>query len=171
MNYFQEFFISRKFIKQNPSKMSKKHTRKEILAHLIDLKSKEIQALEESYKIYAESADLDEESSLEYDDFAQQSQSTDSARSLQLRIDQAKNNLEYFKALRPELSDQVVEGNIVFTNKINFVIGLAFKEFEWENKKFIGISSEAPIFKVLQDKKEGDQFHFNEVEYIIEEIL
>lgn len=151
--------------------MSHKHHRKDILAHLIELKSQEIKALEDSHKIYAENADLDEESSLESGDFVQQVLSTESARSLEARINQAKENLNYFQSLQPELSDLVAEGNIVFTNQINFVIGLAFKDFEWENKKFIGISVDAPIFKILEDKKEGDHFEMNGVEYIIEEII
>ncbi len=60
--------------------MNKKHIRKEVIQHLIQLKQNEIDALKESERIYAEGADLDEESSLELDDFAQQSQSTDAAR-------------------------------------------------------------------------------------------
>ena len=151
--------------------MSKKHIRKEIISHLIDLKSKEIEALEESHKIYADGADLDEESSLELDDFAQQTQSTDSARNLEMRINVAKDNLSFFKNLRPELVDEVTEGNIVFTDKINFVIGLAIKDFDLDGEKFIGISTEAPIFSVLEGKYEGDIVEFNDIKYTIKEIL
>ena len=79
--------------------MNKKHIRKDVIQHLIQLKSDEIAALVQSYKIYAEGADLDEESSLELDDFAQQSQSTDAARNIQIRINQATEDLNNFKAL------------------------------------------------------------------------
>lgn len=151
--------------------MSKKFSRIEVKAHLIELKSKEIEALEESHKIYADGADLDEESSLELDDFAQQSQSTDSARNLEMRINQAKENLEAFKNVRPELVNEITEGNVVLTDKINFVIGLAFKDFEWEGRKFIGISTEAPIFEALVGKRQGDKVEFNGIQYTIEEIL
>lgn len=151
--------------------MSKKHIRKEVIDYLIQLKRKEIEALKESYKIYAEGADLDEESTLELDDFSQQNQSTDAARNLLVRINQATNDLNEFVTVRPELVDEITEGNVVFTNKLNFVIGLSFKDFEWENKKFVGISTEAPIFGALVGKREGDKVEFNGIEYIIEEIL
>ena len=151
--------------------MSKKHIRKEVIAHLIELKSQEIKALEDSHQIFADGADLDEESSLELDDFAQQSQSTDSARSLQIRINQAKENLEAFKNVRPELVDEITEGNVVFTDQVNFVIGLAFNDFEWDNKKFVGISTQAPIFEALVGKREGDKVEFNGIKYTIEEII
>ncbi len=151
--------------------MKKKHIRKEIIDHLIELKRNEIKKLEESRKIYAESADLDEESSLELDDFSQQNQSTDAARSLQLRIDQEKYLLNQFINLRPELVPEITEGNVVFTDKVNFVIGLAFKDFEWEGKRFVGISTSAPIFEALVGKREDDTLTFNGIDYTIEEIL
>ncbi|MGV0754148.1 hypothetical protein [Empedobacter brevis] len=151
--------------------MNKKHIRKDVIQHLIQLKQDEINALKESERIYAESADLDEESSLELDDFAQQSQSTDSARNLQIRINQATEDLNNFKVLRPELIDEITEGNVVLTDKVNFVIGLSFKDFEWENKKFVGISTQAPIFEALVGKRAGDKIEFNGIKYTIEEIL
>lgn len=151
--------------------MNKKHVRKEVIDHLIQLKNEEINALQKSYEIYADGADLDEESSLKMDDFAQQSQSTDSARNIQIRIDQAQQNLDDFKNVRPELVDEITAGNVVFTNKVNFVIGLAFKEFEWENQRFVGISTAAPIFEALVGKREGDEVEFNGTTYLIEEII
>ncbi|WP_334126482.1 hypothetical protein [Empedobacter brevis] len=151
--------------------MNKKHIRKDVIQHLIQLKQDEINALKESERIYAESADLDEESSLELDDFAQQSQSTDSARNLQIRINQATEDLNNFRVLRPELIDEITEGNVVLTDKVNFVIGLSFKDFEWENKKFVGISTQAPIFEALVGKRAGDKIEFNGIKYTIEEIL
>ncbi|WP_413533043.1 hypothetical protein [Empedobacter brevis] len=151
--------------------MNKKHIRKEVIEHLIQLKQDEINVLKESKKIYSESADLDEESSLEIDDFSQQDQANDSARNLQIRINQATEDLENFKTLRPELVDEITEGNVVFTDKVNFVIGLSFKDFEWEDKKFVGISTQAPIFEALVGKRVGDKLEFNGIDYSIEEIL
>ncbi len=152
-------------------KMSKKYSRKEVIDHLILLKREEINGLEESKKIYSDSADLDEESTLELDDFAQQNQSTDAARAIQYRIDEERTKLNNFINLRPELVDEITEGNIVFTSKVNFVIGLAFKDFLWEDEKYIGISTQAPIFSALVGKSKGDELEFNGVHYVINEIL
>ena len=151
--------------------MSKRHNRREVIQHLIQLKSEEIEALTASQKIFLEGADLDEESTLELDDFAQQNSSNDSAINLQNRINKAINDLQDFKELHPELVDEITEGNVVLTDKLNFVIGLSFKDFEWENRKFVGISTEAPIFSALVGKREGDKVEFNGISYTIEEIL
>jgi len=151
--------------------MNKKHIRKEVIAHLTTLKQNEIDALKHSHGIYSDGADLDEESSLGYDDFAQQSQSTDSAMNLEFRIKQAEENLEWFKNIQMDDAKGIQEGNVVVTNKVNFVIGLAFKDFQWNQENFVGISTNAPIFEALSGKKEGDHFNFNGIDYTIEEIL
>ena len=41
----------------------------------------------------------------------------------------------------------------------------------WENKKFVGISTQAPIFEALVGKRAGDKIEFNGIKYTIEEIL
>ena len=151
--------------------MRENYTRKEVVDHLIQLKENEIEALEQSREIFSDGADLDEESTLTVDDLAQQSQSSQSALSLQVRIDNAKNNLENFKTIHPEDPKVVGDGSIIFTDKVNFVIGLSFQEFEWGNKKFIGTSTDAPIYGALEGKVVGDEVEFNEMKYTIEEIL
>ena len=151
--------------------MRENYTRKEVVDHLIQLKGNEIEALEQSRTIFSNGADLDEESTLTVDDLAQQSQSSQSALSLQVRIDNAKNNLEHFKTIHSETSKEIGDGSIIFTDKVNFVIGLSFQEFEWGNKKFIGTSIDAPIYSTLEGKVVGDEVEFNDIKYTIEEIL
>jgi hypothetical protein len=151
--------------------MNKVSKRKEIVDHLIELKENEIKALEESYKIFAESADLDEESVLQDDDFSKQDQSNNSAINILHRIELAKENLENFKQAGHLLVDEITNGSVVLTNKINFVIGLAIKDFLYKDEKYVGISMDAPIFTELQFKKEGDTFTFTNTEYTIKEIL
>ncbi len=151
--------------------MKKKHERKEVIQYLIQLKENELSKLEEVKNMYAESADLDEESSLSTDDFAQQSQSTESAMNLEHRLKVEQEKLNRFKALRPEESTDVVEGNVVVTNVFSFVIGLAIKDFEWNGEKYVGISTDAPIYQVMKTKKPGDSFEFNGKLYEIYEII
>ncbi|MBS7332129.1 MAG: hypothetical protein KIG88_00855 [Weeksellaceae bacterium] len=151
--------------------MSKKFTRKDVIDHLIYLREEEIKTLEETHKMQTESLDLDEDSSVEVDDLVQQSRSTDDAFATKIRLDEAKKELESFIILKPELVPGITEGNVVFTNKVNMVIGLAFQQFELDGVKFVGISTNAPIYKSLEGKIKGDTLEFNGVEYTIEEIL
>lgn len=151
--------------------MKKKHTRSEIKAHLIQLKENEIKRMEEVAKTYSKDADLDEESVIDADDLSHQSQSTDAARNIYLQIEEANNQIADFKKMHPENTNEISEGSIVITNKINMVIGLSFKDFEWNGERFVGISTQAPIYQALMGKKEKDIFDFNGVDYVIEQIL
>lgn len=151
--------------------MKKKHTRNEIKSYLIELKENEIQRMEEVAKTYSKDADLDEESVIDVDDLSHQSQSTDAARNIYVQIDEAAKQIDAFKQMHPENSTEISEGNIVITNQVNLVVGLSFKDFEWNGERFVGISTQAPIYQVLMGKNEGDAFNFNGVDYVIEQIL
>lgn len=136
-------------------------TRKEIIAHITFLKEQEINRLKEARDIYASSADLDEESTLTVDDFSQQAQSTDSVLNLDYRIEDEQNKLNAFIRLQPLATVGITEGNVVFTDKINMVIGLTIKNFSYQDKPFIGISIDAPVYKNLIGKEEEDEILFN----------
>ena len=151
--------------------MSKKHVRKDIIDHLIQLRKEEIQTLESTHQMYTDSLDLDEDSSVEVDDLVQQSRSTEDAMAIELRIQEAQQELEVFINLEPELVPGITEGNVVITDKLNMVIGLAFQQFEIDGEKFVGMSTKAPLYQSLEGKLEGDKVEFNGTEYIIEEIL
>ena len=151
--------------------MGKTHRRKDVVNYLIQLREEEIENLEETHRMFQDSLNLDEDSSIEVDDLAQQSRSTDSAISTQLRITKAKAELEHFVELKPELVEGITEGNVVYTDKINLVIGMAFQQFDFNDEKYVGMSVDAPLYKVLEGKKTGDQVVFNNVEYLIEEII
>lgn len=151
--------------------MSKKYKRIDVVNYLIQLRKEEIETLEATHKMYTESLDLDEDSSVEVDDLVQQSRSTDDAMTTKIRLDDAKKELDQFMKLTPELVEGITEGNVVFTNKVNLVIGMAFQQFEYEGDKFVGISKNAPIYTSLEGKKQGDKVEFNGNEYLIEQIL
>lgn len=151
--------------------MTKEQQRLEIKNHLIQLKEEEINKLIEIEKMYQKSKDLDEESVIDLDDLSHQNQSSEAAANMAIRIEREKSNLHTFRTTKPENSTEVEIGNIVFTNQVNIIIGLSFKPFEWKDKKFVGISKDAPIFEALIDKKEGDSFEFNGIKYEVTQIL
>ena len=151
--------------------MSKKHIRKNIIDHLIKLRKEEIETLKATHQMYSDSLDLDEDSSLEVDDLVQQSRSTEDAIAIQLRIEEAQQELEVFINLEPELVPGITEGNVVITDQINMVIGLAFQQFKIDGEKFVGMSTQAPLYEFLEGKLEGDKIEFNGTEYIIQEIF
>lgn len=65
--------------------------------------------------------------------------------------------------------DQVQPGAVVVTNKMTFLVGVS-GEFESEGKKVYGISTLAPIYEVMKNKKTGDSFSMNSSSFTIENV-
>lgn len=151
--------------------MKTEYHRDEIKKHLIHLKEEEIRLLEQAAATYSGDADLDEEAVIDADDLSHQSQSTEAARNVYAQLEEAQQQLDAFRKIQPESVSVITDGSIVITNQANLVIGLSVKDFEWKGARFVGISSKAPVFSVLAGKREGDSFRFNEIDYVIEQIL
>lgn len=145
--------------------------KEEIRNQIIENEKNELKGLESMYKTHAAAADLDEESSLSSEDFAQQDQSRESARGLELRIEQAKTALDYFISLDHGSKAEVEPGALVMTGSLNFYIGISATKFEYEDKAFIGLEPDAPIYQAFLNAKVGDEIEFNENKYKILEIL
>lgn len=151
--------------------MKTEYHRDEIKKHLIHLKEEEIRLLEQAAATYSGDADLDEEAVIDADDLSHQSQSTEAARNVYAQLEEAQQQLDAFRKIQPEGVSVIMDGSIVITNQANLVIGLSVKDFEWKGARFVGISTKAPVFSVLAGKREGDSFRFNEIDYVIEQIL
>ncbi len=138
---------------------------------IIEIEKEELNGLKKMYNVYAEAADLDEESTLDPEDFSQQDQSRDSAKNLEIRINRTKMALDSFLNLDFGAKTEVEPGALVLTNSLNFFIGITSAMFDFEGKKFIGLNLDAPIYAALQGAKAGDDVVFNGKEYKIQEVL
>ncbi len=50
------------------------------------------------------------------------------------------------------------------------VVAVSKPKFKFEDKNFIGISTEAPIYQCIEGKKAGDICHFNNIKFEIQEV-
>lgn len=76
--------------------------------------------------------------------------------------------MNFLKSLNPSITNTKVEpGAVVMTKQLNFYISVPTDKIKIDGETFIGISTKAPIYSVMQDKMKGDSFKFNETEYTI----
>ena len=61
-------------------------------------------------------------------------------------------------------------GNLVVTDKGNFLIAFAQKPFDLNGEKYLFIGVEAPIYEVMAGKKPGDSFEFRGITYTVNSI-
>ncbi len=89
------------------------------------------------------------------DRFSEQAQRLERERDLLGRFEE-KTLMESF---RP--------GAMVITDKRNFLIGASIEEFAAGGVEFLGLSTEAPLYKALDGRRKGDQVKFQDVAYDI----
>ena len=69
-----------------------------------------------------------------------------------------------------ELHKSVLLGSVVKTDKRTFFTSVSIEKFVVDNQEMFGISSKAPLFKEMINKREGDSFTYKDECYRIEEV-
>lgn len=84
----------------------------------------------------------------------------------------AKMELSVLNSIKPDSVNEEVElGTVVYTKSMNFFISVSIGKFSANGEEFVGISTQAPIYKVMAGLKKGDTFSFNENSYVIEDLF
>lgn len=143
----------------------------EIRKRIIENERQELSGLKAMHKTHQKASDLDEDSSLSTEDFAQQDQSRESAIGMEIRINQAKTALDNFIQLDEGPKSKVEPGALVLTDSLNFYIGISASLFEFDGKSYIGLETAAPIYSEIKDAQVGDEVIFKGKKYKILEIL
>ena len=82
-----------------------------------------------------------------------------------------KSEMDFLKSLDATIEHAKAEpGAMVITNHLNFFIGVSSEKIEVDGAEVFGISTNAPIYKMMQGMGNGDKFRFNKREYKIEDV-
>lgn len=144
--------------------MNKTDVRNELLNHQMMI----VADLNKMVQQLRDSADIDEESTVkDIDDFARANEDNEKRQNLEMTLRQAENDLELLKNIEIGESDRVSLGAIVETENKLFYVSIPSTSFELDGKHFIGISTHAPIYLAMKDKKIGEQFQIGKYTYKI----
>ena len=84
----------------------------------------------------------------------------------------AKLELNVLNSIKTDVIHNHIElGSVVYTKDLNFFISVSIGKFSVDGIDFMGISTKAPIYKVMEGKKKGDTFSFNDATYSIDELF
>jgi len=113
-------------------------------------------------------ADIDENETKDPEDLSRQNELGLMATRLKFMLQKAKDDLEYLMNIPLETGDSVTEGSLVITDGYVFYVGIAVHPFDIEGKHVVSISTDAPIYVVMRDKKAGDSFNLAGKTYQVE---
>lgn len=66
--------------------------------------------------------------------------------------------------------DKVEAGAVIQTPNLNLIVATSTPSFQFEGKKYVGISTQAPIYQAIQGKSIGDKCLYNNVDFTISNI-
>lgn len=142
--------------------------KKKIITLIENQLNKSLKSFEASEEVLKDSADLDEESTRELDDYSQQSSDQDMQQRLQLQTANVEEKIDWMER-NASISQQTVQpGALVETKDEYFFIGIALPtNIEAEGKKVTGISEDAPVYASIEGKKKGEEITLGNQTYKI----
>jgi len=114
--------------------------------------------------------DIDEGEVLDPEDFSRQTEVGDLVLRLKRQLTVAKNDLKFVQKISLEPNDKVVLGSLVETHDMFFYVSIPTNTFDFEQKKLVGISTKAPIYRAMLNKTQGDSFKVGTKTYTIQKI-
>ena len=127
-----------------------------ILSAIIDEQEKVINNLKASIERYKQESNMDEDNTLDPDDYARQNE----AKDMQLRYEKllltAQKNWNILEKAKSENYTEIEIGTLIETDKNYIFVGISLPVFKYEGKDVISVSEEAPVFQTLKSKTLGD---------------
>ena len=104
---------------------------------------------------------MEEGDTLDPEDYSKQNESNDMIQILKNQL--SKTLVEIDKLARIDFThkEKVGTGAVVKTEKFMFFIGVAISPFAYEGNQIVGVSTDAPIYNSIRDKKVGDSYEFS----------
>ena len=88
------------------------------------------------------------------------------------QLNKANEQLDTLNKISPvKKYDRVEFGSLVLTDSQKLFVSIGLGKVEIEKDTIYAISPAVPIFKVMEGKREGDQYEFNNRKYTIRKIL
>ena len=144
--------------------------KKEIIDILFKNHEQTILDLKERISDALSMIDLDENDTIDPEDFSHSEESKELNELMYIQLAKAEKELEKLKSIDFSTKSKIEEGAIVTTEKFTFCIGIATVPFKIGDGNLMGISINAPIYEIMKDKTVGDGYTYNENQYKILEI-
>ena len=142
----------------------------DIKKYLIQQIATEVEQTDLNYSDYLRGNGRACDQVLDLGDKAQSNARAELSKKLIVHSQIHKKNLEFIKGIDFGASSVVELGAIVETKNIFLIIATSTKRFEYNDKQFIGISINAPLYKCLEGKTIGDECIYNDVKFVIKNI-
>lgn len=141
-----------------------------IIELLIQEQSDVISDLKKATKVYRKASDIDEDDTLDPEDYSHQTEAKEMQLRLENKLIRENNALELLKKYKSESCNDVQLGALVETDDYYFYVGVATHPVAYKGKKVMGVSEKAPLMAELRNKKVGDKVTIGNKTHTIQSI-
>ena len=131
-----------------------------ILSAIIDEQEKVINNLKASIERYKQESNMDEDNTLDPDDYARQNEAKDMQLRYENMLKSAKHNLNFLEDSKTKINDKIEAGTVIETDRTYIFVGVSVPIFKYAEEAVISVSESAAIFKTLKAKKIGENLEF-----------
>jgi hypothetical protein len=142
-------------------------TKELIINKIFSIQDQVINDLKERISVLKAAADLDEDETIDLDEFSQQNESNEMNELLLNQLEKAEKDKLRLNSINFSVKSEIELGAVVKTDQFSFVVGIATFPFNIDGNQFVGISTEAPIYSMMKGKVAGETFYFANNKYEI----
>ncbi|MFN7331861.1 MAG: hypothetical protein ACK5SB_02595 [Flavobacterium sp.] len=115
-----------------------------------------IQQIENSVKCYKLATDLDDDDTLDPEDYTRQSEAAEMQLRYEQLLQQAKAMETFMLEHEQKEYTMILPGALVETEMYYIYVGISIPSFQWDDKTVITLSEKAPAYAEMRGKKAGD---------------
>ena len=142
-----------------------------ILSAIIDEQEKVINNLKASIERYKQESNMDEDNTLDPDDYARQNEAKDMQLRFEKMLNEAKQNLKFLEDSKLETKEIAEAGALLETDKNYLFIGVSVPAFKLGDKDVISFSEDAPIYQNVKGKTSGETIEMGNNNFEIKNIF
>lgn len=144
--------------------------KKEIISQIIEEHQKTIENLDNSINKYKQASDIDEDNTLDPEDYSHQNEAEDIKQSFEQMLIQEKKNMEILSSFTNKSCQFIEPGAFVDLGKVYLFIGVSIHPFKINEIDVYAISVDAPIYSLIKGKTIGDEMVLGTSSYSIKNI-
>lgn len=138
---------------------------------LMSLEEAALAAAKTHYESFLKDAVMDRRESHDKDEMADARESADLAAAFDAPIYTHQAKIDAIETTDFSLTDTVGPGAVVSFNGRHFVVITSTSKFDCDGKTYMGISTQSPIYRVIEGLKAGDTFTHNGRDYTLDDVM
>lgn len=136
--------------------------KEKIKSKMLDILHEKLNDLQSQIETLETSSDIDEDDTIDPEDLSHQTDAQNQINTFNQQVHITENQISFLKSIDFYAFKEPELGAIVQTDKLNFILSIPTLTFEFEGKKYIGVSQESPFYTEVIHKKIGDKMKLGE---------